>query len=140
MARSATHRFHRLRGHSWALGPPPEPAPPRGDPSGVPRRSTPSALTPLRASAQREAAASAALSGLRARAQQRAGFAPRHSPWSPRGSAPSWPLPPAQSLRTDLGRPGEGTISSTFSPAPPEREVQACAISGSLATPKCEIL
>ncbi|KAJ1098074.1 hypothetical protein NDU88_003190 [Pleurodeles waltl] len=50
------------RGHSWALGPPPEPVPPWGDPSGVPRLSTPSALTPLRASAQREAA----LSGLRA--------------------------------------------------------------------------
>ncbi|KAJ1186098.1 hypothetical protein NDU88_002882 [Pleurodeles waltl] len=54
------------RGHSWALGPPPEPAPPRGDPSGVPRLSIPSAHTPLRASAQRKAAASAALSGLRA--------------------------------------------------------------------------
>ncbi|KAJ1085597.1 hypothetical protein NDU88_005727 [Pleurodeles waltl] len=71
----------------------------------------------------------------RPRAQQLAGFAPRHSPWSPEGSAPSWPLPPAQSLRSDPGRPGEGTISSTFSPAPPEREVQACAIFGSLATP-----
>ncbi|KAJ1104983.1 hypothetical protein NDU88_002391 [Pleurodeles waltl] len=53
------------RDHSRALGPPPAPTLPRGDSSGVPRRSTPSALTPCRIAAQREATASAARSGLR---------------------------------------------------------------------------
>ncbi|KAJ1197955.1 hypothetical protein NDU88_001799 [Pleurodeles waltl] len=68
------------------------------------------------------------------RAHQRADFAPRHSPGSPRGPTLARPLPPAQPLRSDLDRPGEGVLSDVFSPAPPERETQACAISGSLAT------
>ncbi|KAJ1176954.1 hypothetical protein NDU88_002221 [Pleurodeles waltl] len=69
------------------------------------------------------------------RAHQRADFAPRHSPGSPRGPTLARPLPPAQPLRSDLDRPGEGALSGVFSLAPPEREIQACAISGSLATP-----
>ncbi|KAJ1207579.1 hypothetical protein NDU88_002970 [Pleurodeles waltl] len=69
------------------------------------------------------------------RAHQRADFAPRHSPGSPRGPTLARPLPPAQPLRSDLDRPGEGALSNVFSPAPPEREIQACAISRSLATP-----
>ncbi|KAJ1197952.1 hypothetical protein NDU88_001796 [Pleurodeles waltl] len=35
----------------------------------------------------------------------------------------------------DLDRPGEGALPNALSPAPPERDIQACAISGSLATP-----
>ncbi|KAJ1197375.1 hypothetical protein NDU88_001235 [Pleurodeles waltl] len=69
------------------------------------------------------------------RARQRADFAPRHSPGSPRGPTLARSLPPAQPLRSDLDRPGEVALSNVFSPAPPEREIQACAISGSLATP-----
>ncbi|KAJ1195202.1 hypothetical protein NDU88_004483 [Pleurodeles waltl] len=70
------------------------------------------------------------------RAHQRADFAPRHSLGSPRGPTLARPLPPAQPLRSDLDRPGEGALLDIFSPAPPEREIPACAISGSLATPQ----
>ncbi|KAJ1124226.1 hypothetical protein NDU88_002687 [Pleurodeles waltl] len=135
------------RNHSRALGPLPAPPPPQGGArpgspaaagggsSGVPRRPAPSALTPRRIAARREAAASPRAQASGSRAHQRADFAPRHSPGSPRGPTLARPLPPAQPLRSDLDRPGEGAISDVFSPAPPEREIQACAISGSLATP-----
>ncbi|KAJ1100689.1 hypothetical protein NDU88_005770 [Pleurodeles waltl] len=95
------------RGHSWALGPPPEPTPPRGDPSGVPRLSTPSAHKPLRASAQREAAASAALSGVRAPSPTAGLFGPpalsvvaaRVRALSATSSGPVPPLGPRQARR-----------------------------------------
>ncbi|KAJ1115431.1 hypothetical protein NDU88_003655 [Pleurodeles waltl] len=119
------------RNHSLALGPLPALPRPRGDSSGVPRRSAPSALTPCRIAARREAAAWAACSGLRPPSSPTG----RHSPGSPRGPTLARPLPPAQPLRSDLDRPGEGALPNVFSPAPPEREIQACAISGSLATP-----
>ncbi|KAJ1105467.1 hypothetical protein NDU88_002873 [Pleurodeles waltl] len=69
------------------------------------------------------------------RARQRADFTPWRSLGSPRGPTLARPLPPAQTLRSDLDRPGEGALPNVFSPAPPEREIQACTISGSLATP-----
>ncbi|KAJ1135887.1 hypothetical protein NDU88_002316 [Pleurodeles waltl] len=50
---------------TWAPRPPPAPSPPLEDSPGVPRRSEPPALTPLRIAAPRKAAASAACSGLR---------------------------------------------------------------------------
>ncbi|KAJ1181137.1 hypothetical protein NDU88_006347 [Pleurodeles waltl] len=108
---------------------------PRGGPSGVPRRPAPSALTPRRIAARSEAAAPAACPGPRLPCSPTGRFRPRHSPGLPRGPTLARPLPLAQHLRSDLDRPGESALLDVFSPAPPEREIQACAISGSLATP-----
>ncbi|KAJ1156255.1 hypothetical protein NDU88_008979 [Pleurodeles waltl] len=68
----------------------------------------------------------------RLRSPRRADSAPPGSPQGPTHARP----PPLVSPRSlDLIRPGEGTILTFYSPAPPELRVQACAISGSLATP-----
>ncbi|KAJ1106074.1 hypothetical protein NDU88_003477 [Pleurodeles waltl] len=70
----------------------------------------------------------------RLRSPRRADSAPPGSPQGPTHARP----PPLVSPRSlDLIRPGEGTILTFYSPAPPELRVQACAISGSLATPPC---
>ncbi|KAJ1093529.1 hypothetical protein NDU88_006629 [Pleurodeles waltl] len=74
------------------------------------------------------------------RARQRADFASRHSPGSQRGPTHARPLPPAQPLRSDLNRPGEGASPNTFSRAPPEREIQACAISGYSTHGTCSLM
>ncbi|KAJ1204867.1 hypothetical protein NDU88_000305 [Pleurodeles waltl] len=69
----------------------------------------------------------------RLRSPRRADSAPPGSPQGPTHARP----PPLVSPRSlDLIRPGEGTILTFYSPAPPEPRVQACAISGSLATPQ----
>ncbi|KAJ1140337.1 hypothetical protein NDU88_006694 [Pleurodeles waltl] len=125
------------RNHSRALGPLPAlPQQRGGDRPGSP-------AAPLRLPSRRVGSGPDARPRPRPRAQasssrahQRANFAPRHSPGSSRGPTLARPLPPAQPLRSDLDRPGEGALSDVFSPAPPEREIQACAISGSLATPQ----
>ncbi|KAJ1214408.1 hypothetical protein NDU88_002027 [Pleurodeles waltl] len=69
----------------------------------------------------------------RLRSPRRADSAPPGSPQGPTHARP----PPLVSPRSlDLIRPGEGTILTFYLPAPPELRVQACAISGSLATPR----
>ncbi|KAJ1199619.1 hypothetical protein NDU88_003452 [Pleurodeles waltl] len=113
--------------------PPPAPPSPLDDSPGVPRRSEPSALMQLWIAAPRKAAASAACSGLRSPISPSGRL--RHSPGPPRGPTHARPLPPASPHSLDPDRPGEGALSDSLSPAPPEREIQACAISGSLATP-----
>ncbi|KAJ1198864.1 hypothetical protein NDU88_002703 [Pleurodeles waltl] len=118
---------------TWAPRPPPAPPSPLEDSPGVPRRSEPSALTPLRIAAPRKAAASAACSGLRSPISPTGRL--WHSLGPPRGPTHARPPPLASPHSLDPDRPGEGALSSSLSPAPPEREIQACAISGSLATP-----
>ncbi|KAJ1107901.1 hypothetical protein NDU88_005288 [Pleurodeles waltl] len=68
----------------------------------------------------------------RLRSPRRADSAP---PWSPQGPTHARPPPLVSPCSLDLIRPREGTILTFYSPAPPELRVQACAISGSLATP-----
>ncbi|KAJ1103580.1 hypothetical protein NDU88_001001 [Pleurodeles waltl] len=114
-------------------GPPPIPPLPLGSSPGVPRRSEPSALAPLRIAAPREAAASATRSGLRLPISPTGRF--RHSPGSPQEPTHARSPPSASPHSLDLDRPGEGALPDLYSPAPPERDIQACAISGSLATP-----
>ncbi|KAJ1216065.1 hypothetical protein NDU88_003671 [Pleurodeles waltl] len=121
-----------VRDLTWAPWPPPAPPPPPESLLGASRCSVPSAHSPLRLSAPRKAAASAACSDPQTPKSRRADSAPPGSPQGPTHARP----PPLVSPRSlDLIRPGEGTILTFYSPAPPELRVQACAISGSLATP-----
>ncbi|KAJ1098420.1 hypothetical protein NDU88_003531 [Pleurodeles waltl] len=59
----------------------------------------------------------------------------QHTVGSPRGPDHARYRPPVQHLCADPDRPGKGVFFLVFQPAPPERENQACAISGFLATP-----
>ncbi|KAJ1144121.1 hypothetical protein NDU88_010423 [Pleurodeles waltl] len=117
------------RDHTWAPRPPSGTSAAAGELARVPRRSEPSALMPLRIAAPCEAAASAARSGLRLPISPMGRF--RHSPGSPQEPTHARSPPSASPHSLDLDRPGEGALPDLYSPAPPERDIQACAISGS---------
>ncbi|KAJ1106913.1 hypothetical protein NDU88_004311 [Pleurodeles waltl] len=103
---------------TWAPRPPPAPPSPLEDSPGVPRRSEPSALTPLRIAAPRKAAA---LPRAQASGHQSLLLADSGTLRCRRGGPPT--LDPFRRLRShslDPGRPREGALSSSLSPAPPE--------------------
>ncbi|KAJ1160406.1 hypothetical protein NDU88_000908 [Pleurodeles waltl] len=56
-------------------------------------------------------------------------------PELPRRPTHARPPPLVLPRSLDLNRPGEGSLPTLYSPAPPELTIQACAISRSLATP-----
>ncbi|KAJ1097943.1 hypothetical protein NDU88_003059 [Pleurodeles waltl] len=96
-------------------GSPPVPPLPLGSSPGVPRRSEPSALTPLRIAAPCEAAALAARSGLRLPISPTGRF--RHSPGSPQEPTHARSPPSASPHSLDLDRPGEVTVGLCIIPA-----------------------
>ncbi|KAJ1163745.1 hypothetical protein NDU88_004198 [Pleurodeles waltl] len=119
-----------VRDLTWAPWPPPAPPPLPESLLGASRCSVPSVHSPLRHHARPRPLSRA--QARRLRSPRRADSAPPGSPQGPTHARP----PPLVSPRSlDLIRPGEGTILTFYSPAPPELRVQACAISGSLATP-----
>ncbi|KAJ1166018.1 hypothetical protein NDU88_006429 [Pleurodeles waltl] len=124
---TASVRLSRARS---PLGPeaPAAPPPPPVSPLGASRCSVPSAHSPPRFAAPRKAAASAACSGPQTLKSQTGRF--RHSR-SCRGGPHT--LGPLRCL--DLNRPGEGSLPTFYSSAPPELTIQACTIFRSLATP-----